>query len=474
MKTPLFMLSILACAVGLRAGTAEFAFFDRSGHGLNYKTLRKISNGTKGWDNDALVTLPDLRLAALAPLTKKLAVELPPGNRKRAFAINWPVEPLGYILAVVDMGGRGLSDGDKINFTYQAAKDMKRRLDRRVADTKYEKSERFSKAYGDAASKLEKAENAADEPEKGRLGCLALDKLAEAYDIFLSEYGTANAKKLAASGGPMLAFTIDRIDGYRKNIDLARRIAGKFAWIRLYLDLALRFSEYDEIVEYAKKKGVKILALPVDSSDAKKRKIASVDAYLQRFKDAIARWPEIDAWEVGNEVNGSWLPKDIDKKAAAATDYCRSKGKKTFLTLFWQINTDDAPYDLFTWIDKISPETRKKLDYVGLSIYPEQAPLGADAMDMVFQRLQEEFKDSKTGVAELGYWIKGQRHWWAYDKKDPSGKAAAMVENQYYRAMFAYPSSFGGGFWWNFTTEFDKNPALAKNIEKIAKDIAAP
>ena len=243
-------------------------------------------------------------------------------------------------------------------------------------------------------------------------------------------------------------------------------MGGKYAWMRLYMDIKSPFSEYDDIISYAEKAGVKILAMPVDSTDAKNKKVFSKEQYLNRFKIAINRWPEIEVWEIGNEVNGSWLPKDINEKIAVVAHYCKSMKKKTFLTLFLQINTDASPYDLFTWIKKIPTEVRSKLDYVGLSVYPEQAPMGADTMDMVFLRISTEFKYSKIGIAELGYWIKGQRYWWCYNKKNTK-KGAAEVESFYYKASYAYPTSFGGGYWWDYITEFDKNRLLFNNIIKI-------
>ena len=216
---------------------------------------------------------------------------------------------------------------------------------------------------------------------------------------------------------------------------------------------------------------MKILAEPVDSSDAKSGAVKSCDGYLKRFKECVARWPEVDVWEVGNEVNGSWLPRDIDKKVISVVNYCHKQRKKTFLCFFWQLNTDKAPFDLFSWIKRIPEETREKVDYVGLSIYVDQAPMGADAMDMVMMRIEKEFPDSEIGIAELGYWIEGQRLWWAYDKNDPMGKALSKIADQYYRSSFAYERSYGGGYWWNFCTEFQEHKELRKIITDIRKEL---
>ena len=450
--------------------SVQFEFYDRSGRELQYSEVQRISKGTsKGWENDALLDSASLAVIQANPLNKKLSFSV---DKKCFFAMNWEVEPNGFILIIIDNNGEGIAGGENINFTYQAALDMNRRLIMRMRSVHYNPSDTFSKVYKEAIAHLDSAQSSSSEAEKGAEGYKCLDFLSVAYDVFLREYGIANVHRGGMGASPQLSFTIDKLKNYREMVDLASQIAGEFAWIRVYMDIKIPLSQYDDVIKYCRKKKVKVLAQPIDSSDAKNSHLKSEEAYLQRFKECIARWPEIDAWEVGNEVNGSWLPRDIDRKVIDVVNYCHEQKKKSFLCFFWQINTDASPFDLFTWMKRIPDETRKKIDYVGLSIYVEQAPMGADAMDMVMLRMQKEFSDSEIGIAELGYWIKGQRYWWAYDKNDSTGKALEKVAYQYYRASFAYDHSFGGCYWWNYCSEFPERRELQKIIVNIRQDLA--
>ncbi len=60
-----------------------------------------------------------------------LALTVP--SQPVAFAFNWPTQPRGYSLVILDNGGSGFSGAATVNLTYQAALDEKRRLDSTLA-----------------------------------------------------------------------------------------------------------------------------------------------------------------------------------------------------------------------------------------------------------------------------------------------------------------------------------------------------
>lgn len=457
------------------AGRVTLLFYDRNGAALSAGEARALSNNSPlGYDNDALVDPSTLGALAMGPLYATggtLAFDLPAAPA--ALAFNWPTEPLGYSLVVLDNGGAGFTATATVNFTYQAALDAARRLDAALAARPaYQPSASFAAAYDSAAWHLAAAAGSSGQAVKGKEGQLALDQLAVANDALLSEYGVAFARARVAEGPPWLGVTIDTTEQYRARLDLAASLCAPWGWVRVVFDRGAAPADYADVVSYAKAKGLKILGQPVDSSE---EALYSRSAYRQRFVDFIAAFPEIDAWEVGNEVNGSWLSAGIAEKVgdAAAEVRARAPGKLTVLTLFWQLNTDDAEHSVFTWARAHLPAgTRQKIDAVLLSQYVEQAPMGL-AFDEVMEALRSEFPSQRIGIGELGYWCDGQGFWWAFDRSDPGGAGRRAAAAHYYRAALGYEGSAGGGFWWYFAEEFPGDDGLQAAVRGLRDALRA-
>lgn len=449
-------------------GTVTLLFFDRNGVALTPAQVRSTSNnGGAGYNNDFLLNPSNLRAITSGPLYtsgSNLAFNIP--SQPVALAFNWPTLPGGYQLLILDNGGAGFTTAATINFTYQAALDTRRRLDAaRAARPDYVPSSAFTNAYQAAVAQLASVDVYSPESAKGKAGQLALDNLAVAYDALLAEHGPVYAAANKSTLVPWIGFTIDTVSNYQTNVDLAASLAGPYAWIRIVFDAGQGPSTYTSIVNYAKSRGVKVLGQPVDSTNDKGYTRAQ---YKQRFIDFITAFPQIDAWEVGNEVNGSWLSSDIALRIAdaAAEVKTRAPGKPTFLTLFWQINTDSVANSMFTWVNANLPaSTRSNIDVVTFSQYQEQAPLGV-AFDQVMKTLRAEFPTQKIGLGELGYWIPGQQFWWAYNQTD-SLAAKRAVAKQYYNAVLDYPGSIGGVFWWTFIADFKSDTAMQQIVTTL-------
>jgi len=449
-------------------GTVTLLFFDRNGTALTPTQVRSISNnGGAGYNNDFLLNPANMRAISSGPLYtsgSNLAFNIP--SQAVALAFNWPTLPGGYQLLVLDKGGTGFSTGGTINFTYQAALDVKKKLDAaRAARPGYVPSSKFNTAYQAAASQLAGVDVYSPEAAKGKAGQLALDQLAVAYDAMLAENGPVYAAANKSTLTPWIGFTIDTVSNYQANVDLAASLAAPYAWIRIVFDAGQAPSTYTNLVNYAKSKGVKVLGQPVDSTYDKSYTRAQ---YKQRFIDYITAFPQIDGWEVGNEVNGSWLSSDIGLRIAdaAAEVKLRAPGKPTFLTFFWQINTDSVANSMFTWANANLPaSTRANIDVVTFSQYQEQAPMGV-AFDQVMKTLRAEFPTQKIGLGELGYWIPGQQFWWAYNQTDAVAAKRAVAE-QYYNASFDFPGSIGGVFWWTFITDFKSDTAMQQIVKSL-------
>jgi hypothetical protein len=471
----LFFAAVIVAAFSLRGfaqagGTVTLLFFDRNGTALTPTQVRSTSNnGGLDYNNDFLLNPSNMFAISSGPLYtsgSNLAFTIP--SQAVALAFNWPTLSGGYQLLILDNGGAGFSTDATINFTYQAALDVKKKLDEaRAARPDYVPSAKFNTAYHAAASQLAGVDVYSPESAKGKAGQLVLDQLAVAYDAMLAEHGPVYAAANKSTVTPWIGFTIDTVSNYQASVDLAATLAAPFAWIRIVFDTNQAPSIYTDIVNYAQVKGVKVLGLPVDSSSDKGY---TRDQYKQLFIDYITALPQIDAWEVGNEVNGSWLSSDIGLRIAdvAAEVKARAPGKLTFLTLFWQINTDTVASSMFTWVNANLPaSTRANIDVVTFSQYQEQAPMGV-AFDQVMKTLRAEFPTQKIGLGELGYWISGQQFWWAYNQTDTLA-AKRTVAEQYYNAGFDYPGSIGGVFWWTYTADFT-NDTTMQQIVKTLRD----
>jgi len=442
-------------------------FYDRNGVALSVSQVRSTSNnGSAGYNSDALLDPQNMRMVTYLPLFtsgSNLAFTVP--ATPVAFAFNWPTNPLGYSMIVLDNGGGGFTTGGTVNFTYQAALDYKRRLDASLVERPtYVQSAKFTNAYNNAVTHINTANGSTDQTIRGKEGQLALDQLAVAYDTLLEEYGPVYAKANKATLIPWIGFTFDTTSNYQTNLNLASSISSPFGWVRFVFDLKAKISQYTAPIAYAKSLGLKVLGQPVDSSYDKRLSRAQ---YLQRFKDYVAAFPTVDAWELGNEVNGSWLSTDIALKVADVAAYAKSQSKMTVLTLFWQINTDNVQYSMFNWVNTNLPTSvRNNIDVIFMSVYVEQAPLGL-AFEQVMDTLAAEFPNSKIGIGELDYWIKGQRFWWAYSQTDPLGAGLHGVAAHYYPATLAFPNSVGGGFWWYFVEEFPSDPTLQGIVSSL-------
>ena len=456
-----------------RGATLTLSFYDTNGAALSFAQVQatQIGTGTGAYAADAFLHPQTLKLIKPTPMTDAggFTFSIPSGQTV-AFAINWPTATQGYGLVILDNGGSGYSSSATINFTYQAAKDTKARLDAAVAARAgFVGSAAFNTAYNTASNQLYTADHSADDAVKGAQGQLALNQLVVAYDLLLKEYGPVYARANHSTTVPWLGFTIEDLSYYTADLDKLAAMAGPYAWVRFVMQPGTTPATYSAAINYAKSKGIKVLGLPVDSSaDTGYTRTQ----YFQRYTNFITSLPAVDVWEVGNEVNGGWSSADIAARVADVAAYCKSQNKKTYLTLFWQINTASPTFAMFNWIATNLPASvRSNLDCVGFSQYQEQAPMGA-AFDAVMRRMQVEFPQQQIGIAELGYWIAGQRYWWAYNTNVTTAKHTIL--DQYYRSALGYAGSHGACFWWNFAaggSEYDFDAAMTNSIQNLKTEL---
>ena len=263
-----------------------------------------MSNGSAGWRNDALIDPTFLYDIQAHPLYTDDSGHLSftVTDRPVALAVNWPTTR-GYSLLILDNGGAGFRRGGVVNFTYRAAIDAKRMLDQELAiRPSFVRSAAFNGAYDAAATDVDTANASSERSVRGRYGALALDHLALANDLLLADYGTQFAKS-PASMTPWLGVTMDTTDHYGANLDLASRLTDPYGWVRIVMDPGTDFSAYAPPCT-GHTGGVEG---PGTADRLLLREGFPGSTYLHRVQRAVRALPAVDAWEIGNEVNGGWL-----------------------------------------------------------------------------------------------------------------------------------------------------------------------
>ncbi|MFC4062012.1 hypothetical protein ACFOWE_27235 [Planomonospora corallina] len=464
--------------------TVVLKFYDTAGNGteLTGQTVRQAMNGSDGSESDALLDPATLEVVEEWPLYEggtplRWRFDVP--GRPVAFAVNWPTSR-GYSTVIVDNGGTGFTGQGAVVFNYQAALDAKRRLDAALAVRgDYRRSEAFERAYATVAAELDRARAAATDAGRGKYGQRALDAVHTAGDLMLGEYGPASAA--ARGAGPWMGLTVADIRTPVSWPGLAKWLTGANGWVRIIFEPdkdAGNVEHYRAAVQAAHAAGLKVLGQPVDSDYAHELSRA---AYLARVKAYVDAYPDIEAWEVGNEVNGCWVDGDcqdgkaveeddrIANKVADAAAYVRATRPQaqTVVTLYWQLGTDAAEWSVFTWArENLPAEVRGDIDVVALSVYAEDAPMGL-AFDQVMNTLHAEFPDQRIALGELGYWSEDTtKAFWAFDPGDTAAARRALA-GHYYAAALGYEWSLGGGFWWYFIEEVPGDAGLQTAIRDV-------
>ena len=159
--------------------------------------------------------------------------------------------------------------------------------------------------------------------------------------------------------------------------------------------------------------------------------------------------PQVDIWEIGNEINGEWVcaqnassctpqeTADVVAKMKSAYDVVKQSGGKTALTLYYNQDCWSAPEnEMLTWAAANVPADMKAgLDYVLVSYYEDDCNGLQPDWPAVFHQLATMFPSSSIGFGECG-------------TTDAASKAEFVT--RYYTTSIDEPRYVGGYFWWYF------------------------
>lgn len=403
-------------------------------------------------------------------------------ERVRA-SLPWPVPGDGFSTVDLDGDGSGYGDGGIVFLNEDAAKTAWRRLREAVgfhtdsSTPAYRPSPEFQRLEDRAKEALAAAHRPDDPRMRARLFDKALGEISAAWQKLLFEHGAQAASDPASGGGLRWGLTLDETAADRlPELDLiaARAAASGADWVRLvfrlnpedfYYERASSFAVYDRIVHAFSSRGVRVMGSVLDS--ALWPKSLTPEAYVERTRSLVSHYSStstgrespVRSWEVASEPNGDWLggwrnplpPETIlvALSSAAAEVKRLDPSLETVATLYWWEGTaEDDRHPLFAWLAWSLPQGfGKDIDIVGLSVYPNDNPLGM-ALDPVWRRLSELFPDKKLMLGGFGFMEKDTLHgyWWL----EPGSvwEARKDIMALYTGAACALPGSLGGGFWW--------------------------
>ncbi len=521
-------------------GTLTVKFYDSAGAAMSGQAAldvarNKSDNLSNGYQDKVIAalvnpaTLEDLNSTntPMSPVVHStdLAFSLPAAG-SAALALTWPSSASrGYSMVLLDNLGVGFSSSATVNFTFQVARDLKNRFDaalnsRLAATPAFAPSSAFTSSKTTLSTDFTAMMSASSESEKGKLGWVVLSDLHATFDMLLAEYGgqLAKYKDENNQGSPWLGTTFDDATssnigtrlGYARNATLPSGVSPNpgYGWVRIVFDLGTPLGDYDNAVKSAHSKGLLVMGMPFDSTTARACLPTSnpthctASEYQARFKSLVDHFSNnsnsamnIDAWEVGNEINGEWIDEDpvtgtysygsgdMATKIAAAADYVHAHTNATTVgTLYWQVPTSNRPLNsTFTWAKNNLVDTgyANKLDVVLLSTYVEDAPMGS-GFDTAMSALIAMFGNKPVGLGEFDYFYTDtSRYFWSLTHLNAaSTQAAARVARpalatQAYSSMLAYPTSIGGGFWWYFQEESagSYGTALQNAIKGVANSV---
>ena len=202
-----------------------------------------------------------------------------------------------------------------------------------------------------------------------------------------------------------------------------------------------------------------VLGMVVDSSSMPCYTVAQHSA---RWKDYLATMGNsVDVWEVGNEINGTWLfgnqgtgckgttQADVVTKMTDAYNQTKAAGRVTALTLFFNADSTCAPADpsMENWANTNVPASMKNgLDYVLVSFYSQWCTSHpytySPDWNTEFANLRGIFPNAKLGMGEIG---------WDSTLGQPSNaNLTTLLQTDYKIHPTSVGSWAGGGFFWEF------------------------
>jgi hypothetical protein len=225
----------------------------------------------------------------------------------------------------------------------------------------------------------------------------------EAKDDVDTELAAPKTSAQVATYDRMYGVTVDDLSNLPEIVDSLQKLPVR-PWVRIVFHIEDDHTRYRRAVAEISKVSAGIVGQPADSTYVAR---LSLKAYSRRFRKFVDAFPEIDLWEIGNEINGDWLGAAVSSKIDAAFDIVKNAGRRSVLVPYWNRRTcaDRNGYWL-TWIDQnVSAKVKSGADYVLVSVYGMDCsgsePSPSD-VGRFYARLGQLFPHAALGIGEIG------------------------------------------------------------------------
>ena len=443
---------------------------DAQGGVLNLEALRRIQSNGKGEPgyDDALLDAKTLEVIAVGPLYQDengaIGIDVPTG-RDCTLTMSWPTSH-GYSALMADLPASGEHDLLEL-----AARTLHER-----------QAERYQQATAQGLKGADEAVTLRDSAQQSLDACATAQSWADRGRLANSALESAAGAQLALDRALVAQAPQDAIIGVTfTRVPTAAEVAAALASngpgggkrkvsARLVIGDpgdAQEMAGWRTTVESLHAQGGLALAQICDSHDVAALTDAAWDARVDALIKAL---PNVDAWEIGNEIGGDWLGTGPVAKAQRAAKAVRERtSATTVLTLYYQLGQADPAYSLFSYAAREIPQSiRELVDVVGLSVYPQLHPLGT-AADRVLSALDTAFPSSRIAVTELGYGAEDLNAgpWWFGSASDPVVARTAVAEHVTGAAL-GRSDAWGAPFWWYYLEDQVGTPG-----GKVAPALAA-
>jgi hypothetical protein len=202
-------------------------------------------------------------------------------------------------------------------------------------------------------------------------GCAVQPSVAQPVTEPVTQPATEPVTEAGPLPGRFYGVTIDEVTNLSQIVTSLRHLPRRPV-ARIAFDPGIGPADYRQAVD-AISKVAYIMAEPVDSSEVTGYTPAQ---YTARFRDYMAAFrTKVSLWEIGNEVNGSWLgpARRVVRDIQGAYKVVTRAGGRTALTLAYEPGcAGGASHDMWTWAVRNIPAAMKQgLDYVLISYYEE-------------------------------------------------------------------------------------------------------
>jgi len=250
---------------------------------------------------------------------------------------------------------------------------------------------------------------------------------------------------MRAMPDPLYGVTVDDITNL-SDIVAGSRALDEMPVTRVYFNVRKRAIYYAAAVR-ALQPITYVMGELLDSSDSRRIGTAAYNRRVQSYLSVLGS--SVDVWEIGNEVNGNWTGRysKVEAKLTTAYDDVAAAGKRSALTLYYNIGCGDGPAELdpVAFSQKYVPvAVRDGLDYVLLSYYEDNCNgirPSAATWSAYFSELHGLYPNALLGFGEIGM---------NNPVTSSSLGAAQSLMSYYYGLDITLPYYVGGYFWWYY------------------------